>query len=247
MRTSPLFLALVTSAFTSFSCARQPDTSPRRKVEEPAQPKPFKGLTYRGIEGHIITMTSPDELELTEGGVNLVCKYTQQDNAIRVVVNTLGTTQAVYYRIRPDGLEDPKGRMYYSKAGAVDKTRSDMCTIATAYHSHYIDFSSYYLVDAMHSSQNNPRALDDRTDGPRTAQLVSQALSPLYIHTLPVSDLYGNQYGFAIRDQGKRISITSFGPDHAIGGGDDVVLEMDASGATVFVMIPEGATPKSCP
>ena len=92
-----------------------PSASPVVAPIVTAQPKAFKGQVYRTIDGRAaITMVSADELELAEGGVNLICKYSKQDEVVRTVVNTLGTTQAVYYRITPEGLQDREGRVFYS-------------------------------------------------------------------------------------------------------------------------------------
>src|ERR1035441_5915990 len=68
-----------------------------------AQANAFKGEVYRSQDGRVVvTITSSDELELAQNGVNLICKYTRQATAIRVVETTMGTSQAVYYRIVPD-------------------------------------------------------------------------------------------------------------------------------------------------
>ena len=75
----------------------------------------FKGTVYSSIDGRtLIRMISSDELEITTEGTNLVCKYTKQDDMVRAVVNNFGTTQAVYYRITAEGLQDKEGRIFYS-------------------------------------------------------------------------------------------------------------------------------------
>jgi len=79
------------------------------------QASAFNGEVYRSQDGSVtITMTSPDELELAQSGVNLICKYTRQANAIRVVETVMGTSQAVYYQVIPEGIQGPDGRILYS-------------------------------------------------------------------------------------------------------------------------------------
>ena len=82
-----------------------------------AQANAFKGEVYRSQDGRVvITITSSDELELSQNGVNLICKYTRQATAIRVIETTMGTSQAVYYRTIPEGLQGTDGRILYSPA-----------------------------------------------------------------------------------------------------------------------------------
>lgn len=74
-------------------------------VSKPAAATPFKGEIYLTIDDRkVITFMSSDELELTENGVNLICKYTKQTDAIRVVANVAGTVQALYFKITDWGL-----------------------------------------------------------------------------------------------------------------------------------------------
>ena len=82
-----------------------------------AQANALKGEVYRSQDGRVvITITSSDELELAQDGVNLICKYTRQPTAIRVVKTTMGTSQAVYYRTIPEGIQGTDGRILYSPA-----------------------------------------------------------------------------------------------------------------------------------
>ena len=61
----------------------------------------------------VVAIVSADELEIRQGGENLVCKYTKQDNKLRVIVNALGTTTAKYFDLAPQGLVDEDGDIYY--------------------------------------------------------------------------------------------------------------------------------------
>lgn len=70
---------------------------------------------YQTLDGmRRIRVVSGDELELTEGGGNLVCKYTRKADSVRVVVNAFGGTQALYYTITADGLRDDRGATLYT-------------------------------------------------------------------------------------------------------------------------------------
>lgn len=84
----------------------------------PVEAKPFKGEVYHAFDSqNAITLVSRDELELREGNTNLICKYTKQDDALRVVANVMGTTQAIYYRVTSEGLQDNQGHMFYNAVG----------------------------------------------------------------------------------------------------------------------------------
>lgn len=82
---------------------------------KPVLPKPFKGQVYRSLDDRlVITLVSPEELELQTNGTNLICKYTTQDDSLRVVANIMGTTQALYYRITDGGLQGNDGSVLYT-------------------------------------------------------------------------------------------------------------------------------------
>lgn len=110
----PLFV-LATVMFVLFLAL--PNAAEAQKHPRPVKPKPFKGEIYSTLDGRVVlTMTSATELEITQGGVNLICKYTIQDNTVRVVVTSMGGSQAVYYRVIAEGLQDSNGRVYYNPA-----------------------------------------------------------------------------------------------------------------------------------
>lgn len=103
-------LTLTLFVFQISACAKQSDASEQRAI--PPEPK---NQTYRMIGGHsVISLVSSDELEIRQGGENLVCKYTKQDGRLRVVMNALGTTTAKYFNMTPEGLVDEDGDIYYS-------------------------------------------------------------------------------------------------------------------------------------
>jgi tetratricopeptide (TPR) repeat protein len=83
----------------------------------PAKPTEFKDRTYRTLDGKsVIAIVSSEELEIREGGENIVCKYTEKDNKLRVVMNAIGTTRAMYYNITPQGLVGEHGEILYDSA-----------------------------------------------------------------------------------------------------------------------------------
>lgn len=106
------FLALLLVAVQISACSKQSD-SPK----QPAKPPEPKNRTYSMIGGRsVISLVSSDELEIREGGQNIVCKYTKQDGRLRVVVSALGTTTAKYFNMTPQGLVDEDGDIYYEPA-----------------------------------------------------------------------------------------------------------------------------------
>jgi hypothetical protein len=89
-------------------------TEQSQKPAQPVKATPFRGEVYESIDGlNVITLVSPEELELTEQGHNIICKYTKQDGKLRVVANVMGTTEVVYYRMTNDGLQDKDSHMLY--------------------------------------------------------------------------------------------------------------------------------------
>ena len=50
------------------------------------------------------------------GADNLICKYTKQDDTLRVVKTMLGTTVAVYFKITPGGLTANDGTVLWNPA-----------------------------------------------------------------------------------------------------------------------------------
>jgi len=113
-----LFLSL-TMLVTS--CSKQ-DAAPNASApaNEPAKAKPFEGQVFRTADDRqAITLISKDELEMRGGDAgpdNLICKYTRQDDTLRVVQTMLGTTLAVYYKITPQGLQAKDGTVLFNPA-----------------------------------------------------------------------------------------------------------------------------------
>lgn len=79
--------------------------------------KPFRGEVYRAADdSKTLTLISPDECEVKQGGKILLCKYTKQDDALRVVMSVTGTNQVVYYKLLPDGLKEENGAVLLTDA-----------------------------------------------------------------------------------------------------------------------------------
>src|SRR5665213_1387291 len=84
----------------------------------------FHEQLYKSIDGtKVLTLISKDECEITYAGSGfgtLLCKYTKQNDKLRVVETALGTTLVLYYRITDQGLRDNEGNVLLSPAGYTD-------------------------------------------------------------------------------------------------------------------------------
>ena len=111
-----LWFTVILAFLLSFvACLKAQVTSsqPGQKNES-LQPEPFKGEVYETADGRErITLTSPDEAEISENGGNFVYKYTKKDGKLRILVTSLGTTVAMYFQITTDGLQDNNGARYF--------------------------------------------------------------------------------------------------------------------------------------
>jgi hypothetical protein len=112
-----LILALL---FTLAACDKQSEKDMGGPTSAPAQAVPFKGEVYQALDlSEAITLVSADELEHHKGEFNLVCKYTKQGDTLRLVENIFGTTQALYFKITPQGLRANDGIVLYSPTGRI--------------------------------------------------------------------------------------------------------------------------------
>ncbi len=135
----------------------------------PAAAIPFKGQIYRSVDdATIITIISADELELTQpssGFVNLICKYTRQDDSIRAVLTSMGTTRALYLQVTSEGLvggEGTSGRTFYNptaytaaKQALVAKQQTERMSAARALDAALQKRNGYY-DDATDILRQNP-------------------------------------------------------------------------------------------
>ncbi len=114
-----LLFILTVSAFLYTSCSKTPnapgpDLAPSTQ-SRPLEAKPFKGEVYRAInDSEVITLISKDELEWRTKGTTFVCKYSKQDDKLRVVMQAFGSTQARYYRLTDEGLQSDDGAPLYN-------------------------------------------------------------------------------------------------------------------------------------
>ena len=75
---------------------------------------PFVRQTYRSVDDRqIITLTSSNELEISEGGMNIVCKYSKERDSLRIILNASGVQQALYYQIMSQGIKAQDGTILY--------------------------------------------------------------------------------------------------------------------------------------
>jgi hypothetical protein len=92
------------------------------------------GALFRAVtEAPRIKVISDDELEFTpdRDGANLVCKYSRDGDSLRVVATVHGSTQAIYFKFVPEGLQSADGTILYdvahieaaSKAAAAERAR----------------------------------------------------------------------------------------------------------------------------
>ena len=73
---------------------------------------PFNGESFRSFDGSMaLTIISKDECEMRNGPDTLLCKYTRQDGALRVIVTQLGTNLVLYFRLVPEGLQGNHGNV----------------------------------------------------------------------------------------------------------------------------------------
>ena len=111
MNIQRIVIAVVT-AIGVVSCDKPKDqaSSAIPNPKQAFEAKPFHGEVYRTFDGgKTLTLISRDECEVKKGGTTFLCKYTKQDDALRVVMAVMGTNQVVYYKLVPEGLKEENG------------------------------------------------------------------------------------------------------------------------------------------
>jgi TonB family protein len=65
-----------------------------------------------------VKLITADELEFTSerDAPHLVCKYSKDGESLRAVLTVLGTPQAIYFRLVPEGLQRADGTILYDAA-----------------------------------------------------------------------------------------------------------------------------------
>lgn len=110
-------VAAVSILFLSPSCSEKSAPSGGGGAGEmPSGPQAAvsKGETYRAIDDEeVVKIISSSEVEISHKGDHFVGQYSRDGSRLRATVEVLGTKQAVYYDIVPDGLRAEKGGILY--------------------------------------------------------------------------------------------------------------------------------------
>ncbi len=118
---------LVITAVLVGGCDKAPTSTADKSGNQPPAPiqaEAFRGQVYKSFnQRKVLTLISKDECELSEHGTILLCKYTKQDDKLRVVTTALGTSQVLYYRFTSQGLQDNDGNVLFSPEGLLEAQR----------------------------------------------------------------------------------------------------------------------------
>lgn len=90
--------------------------------------KPFEGQVYRTHDNSSsINLISPEELEFRSKGTIFLCKYSKQQDGMRVILNANGSQQVLYFRSFADGLRTDDGAVFLSSNSynLVQKTKEE--------------------------------------------------------------------------------------------------------------------------
>lgn len=105
-------IVLVISALLVGGCGKQSTANNNSSQPLPVQAEPFHGQVYKSVDGRFaLTLTSKDECELTKDGTTVLCKYTKQSDALRVIATVTGTTQVIYFRFIDQGIQSNDGHI----------------------------------------------------------------------------------------------------------------------------------------
>jgi TonB family protein len=77
------------------------------------------GALFRSADSSTsLKIISSEELEFSpdRNSPNWICKYSQTGDSLRIVFTVLGSPQAVYMKVIPEGIEDNEGRKLYDEA-----------------------------------------------------------------------------------------------------------------------------------
>jgi hypothetical protein len=118
MNIKPVVILTVCAFFTG-GCNKSPTSTTANnsgsQPPPPIQAEPFHGQVYKSANGrNVLTLTTKDECELMQDGTTLLCKYTKQTDALRVIATVMGTPQVIYYRFTDQGLQDNNGNVLLS-------------------------------------------------------------------------------------------------------------------------------------
>lgn len=126
MRSSKVSLLILLVPLALTACRRGPEIATGTTTDARVEAAGFHGQSYQTRNGRsAITLISAEELEYRNGDTTLLCKYTDQGNALRVIVTALGTQQVMYFRRVSDGLISNGGEVFLNPAGLLEVQRQD--------------------------------------------------------------------------------------------------------------------------
>lgn len=119
--TTILYLALI---ILSISIMRTDHSFADGSSVKPSTPDESHERVYQSLDGQrALALITSEELELRGKGKNIVCKYSENRNKLRVIMNEGGTTIAKYYSVTPQGLVDEYGAILYEPEAYADAIR----------------------------------------------------------------------------------------------------------------------------
>ncbi|HYC92484.1 MAG TPA: hypothetical protein VEO54_24975 [Thermoanaerobaculia bacterium] len=119
-------LLLVLPLIAFGGCETEPKISAADATGRRVEAVAFKGEAYRTRSGtSSVILVSRDELEYTTNGTTFLCKYSEQGNALRVILTALGTQQVLYFRRVQGGLQSNDGEIYLSETGLAEVERQE--------------------------------------------------------------------------------------------------------------------------
>jgi hypothetical protein len=109
------------------ACDRTPKIATDTTANSRVEAQPLNGQSYRTRDGRLaITLISSEELEYrVRDGTTLLCKYSSQQDALRVIMTAFGTQQVLYFRRVPNGLLSNDGILYLSPSGLAEIQRQE--------------------------------------------------------------------------------------------------------------------------
>jgi hypothetical protein len=116
-------------ALLATSCNKSPNSATVGKDGQSAsvQAEAFERRVYRSLDGlSVLTLISRDECQLSEGGTALLCRYSKEDDKLRVVTVALSTSKEINFRFISEGLQDDNGNVLFSPeryASAIEQHR----------------------------------------------------------------------------------------------------------------------------
>lgn len=113
--------------FAARDHASNATVAPDRRVTSRLEVQAVSGQSYRTRDGRsAITFVSSQELEYrVHDGTIFLCKYSKQQDGIRVILTVLGTQQVLYFRRAPNGFTSKDGTVYLSPSAFAEAQREE--------------------------------------------------------------------------------------------------------------------------